>query len=37
MPLSEGDEWTSLHGDRYAVRNGEIVFLGHFEPPQREW
>jgi hypothetical protein len=37
MPLSEGDRWTTLQGDQYAVQNGEIVFIGRTEPPEREW
>ena len=37
IPLSEGDRWINLQGDNYVVENGEILFLGRSEPPQREW
>ena len=36
-PLSEGDRWINLQGDSYVVENGEILFLGKVDPPQREW
>jgi hypothetical protein len=36
-PLAEGDAWTNALGDSFRVENGEIVYLGRGEPPEREW
>jgi hypothetical protein len=36
-PLDEGDQWINQYGDAYKVENGEILYLGKQEPPERTW
>lgn len=36
-PLEEGDSWTNELGDKFQVVDGEIRFLGHFDPPEKCW
>lgn len=38
LPPEEGDEWVVRStGDRFCIRDGEIVFLGTGEPQTFEW
>ncbi|UFS72625.1 hypothetical protein LPW11_10605 [Geomonas sp. RF6] len=36
-PLEEGDSWVNVYGDRFEVRDGEILLLGRTDPPERAW
>lgn len=38
LPPEEGDEWVVRStGDRYCIRNHEIIFLSKGEPQTYEW
>lgn len=38
LPPEEGDEWiVRATGDRFCIRNSEIVFLGKGEPQVFAW
>ena len=36
-PLEEGDSWINELGDKFQVVDGEIKFLGRFDPPEKCW
>lgn len=36
-PFDEGDAWINAQGDSFRIVNGEIVYCGRVEPPEREW
>lgn len=38
LPPEEGDEWVVRStGDRYCIKNGEVVYLGKGEPQVFAW
>ncbi len=37
IPLEEGNAWINDLGDSFKVIDGEIILLGHVEPPQKHW